>query len=90
MSKISLLDITKENITHGKPQSIFDTINSLIEKINGNIKVIDKILLNFKIVKRTIANIIASRIINIKKIRKKCLVSSKTKNGFLSQNSTLK
>ena len=53
--------------------------------INGITKIIGRFFPNLKIIVNTKLRIKDNKIINNKKIRKKFLVSSKTKKGFLTQ-----
>ena len=57
--------------------------------INGIRKIIGIFVANLKIVVKVKPKIIDNNIINNKKTRKKFLVSSKTKKGFLTQNKKL-
>ena len=59
---------------------------SLIVNINGIKKIIGIFFPNFRIVVNTRLKIKDNMIINKRKTRKKFLVSSKTKKGFLIQN----
>tara|TARA_A100000164_G_C21210890_1_gene453783 strand:- start:202 stop:375 length:174 start_codon:yes stop_codon:yes gene_type:complete len=54
--------------------------------INGIRKIIGIFFPNLKIIVKTKLKITDNNIINNKKTKKKFLVSSKTKNGFLTQN----
>ena len=73
-------------MNQGNPYRNIDIIYSLDVNINGIRKIIGIFFPNDKIIVNIKLKVTDNNIISNKKTKKKLLVSSKTKKGFLTQN----
>ena len=88
--EISLDDIIREKVIHGKPYAIFEIVNSIIVNKSGIAQQPCKSLKKKMKINTTKLDIKESNIISNIEIKNIFSVSSRVKNGSLIQNRKLK